>query len=138
MRRIEPHTLWIGHAGDARNVGLVRGVGVRAFVDLAASDPPAAVSREVAYLRFPIVDGGGNDAWMVRRAVEAVAGLVRDGVPTLVFCGAGMSRSPSVAAAGLALALGREPDDLLRLVTEGQPADVSPTLWAEVRRAVGR
>lgn len=136
MRRVEPHAFWIGHAGDPRNVAAVRAAGVVAFVDLAASDPPAPVARDAVYLRFPIVDGGGNDAWLIRVAVNVVTELIRGAVPTLVFCGAGMSRSPCVAAAGLARARGLDPDEALRQVTAGGAADVSPSLWAEIRTAV--
>jgi hypothetical protein len=136
MHRVESHPIWVGHAGDARNVAAVRGAGVRAFIDLAASDPPAPVARDAVYLRFPIVDGGGNEGWLVRAAVTAVATLVRDGVPTPVFRGAGMSRSPCITAAGMAQVTGTDPDAALALITAGHPADVSPTLWAEVRAAI--
>jgi hypothetical protein len=47
------------------------------------------LTRELVYCRFPLVDGAGNPPWLLRAAVETVAGFVRAGVPTLVFCGPG-------------------------------------------------
>src|SRR3954454_1421008 len=106
MRAIPGHPLWLGHVGDARDLRRVLSAGILAVVDLALNEPPAAVTRELVYCRFPLVDGSGNPPWLLRSAVEAVAGLVRSGTPTLVYCGAGMSRTPAVAAAALSRAVG--------------------------------
>ena len=53
-------------------------------------------------------------------------------VPTLVYCGAGMSRSPAVVAAALSIVQGGSPEDRLREVVAGHPHDVSPQLWEAV------
>jgi protein-tyrosine phosphatase len=66
-------------------------------------------------------------------AIETVASLLRAEIPTLVFCRAGMSRSPSVVAAALSLVEGGSPEDRLRQVVAGHPHDVSPQLWTTVR-----
>ena len=47
MRRIRDLPLWIGHAGDVRNTRLVLETGIRAVVDLAIEEPPAALAREL-------------------------------------------------------------------------------------------
>jgi hypothetical protein len=107
-------------------------------VDLALNEPVPTLTRELVYCRFPLVDGGGNPPWLVRAALEAVAGLVRAGVPTLVFCGAGMSRSPAVAAAALSLAFGEPPGACLDLVAGDGPHDVSAGLWRELVEAIRR
>lgn len=73
---------------------------------------------------------------MLRLAVDAVVGLLRSGVPTLVFCGAGMSRTPCVAGAALALSRGCAFSEGLAAVTASGPADVLPGLWAEVQAAL--
>jgi protein-tyrosine phosphatase len=85
------------------------------------------------YLRFPIVDNEGNPEWLLRAAVEAVTGLLRAGVPTLVACSAGASRSPAVAAVALARWLGVSPEDGLKRIGNG---DVSVTLWRELNAMV--
>lgn len=136
MRRILGYSLWIGHAGVLRDPAMVADSGVRAVVDLALNEPPAVVRRELVACRFPLIDGEGNPPWLLQAAAEAVAGLVRDGIPTLVCCGNGMSRSPAIAAAAMALARGISPDEALELATRGGPADVSPALWRDVLAAV--
>ena len=53
---------------------------------------------------------------MLRAAVELVAGLIRDAVPTLVGCGAGLSRSPCIAGAAIARVRGCPADEGLNTV----------------------
>lgn len=137
MRRIPDYPLWLGHVGDARDAGGLLSAGVDALVDLAINEPPVAPTRELVYCRFPLIDGGGNPRWLLRAAVETVAGLIRDGVPTLVYCGAGMSRSPSVAGTAIALVRGCRPEEGLALALSSSRADVSPALWAEIRAVIG-
>ena len=111
-------------------------IGIAAVVDLAMNEPLAVLPRELVYLRFPIVDGAGNAPWLLRAAADAVASLMRAGVVTLIYCGAGMSRTPAIAAAGLAKAFQMPLDDALISVCDGAPADISSALWAEVRSTV--
>jgi hypothetical protein len=136
MRQVPGYPLWLGHVGDVRDLRGVLAAGVLAVVDLALNEPPAAVTRELAYLRFPLVDGPGNPPWLLHAAVEAVAGLLRSQVPTLVYCSNGLSRSPCVAGAAIALARGLSPAEGLTLAARSGPADVSPGLWAEVQAVV--
>ena len=89
MRRVPGSSLWLGHVGDARDLVALTESGVEAVVDLAHEEAPLSLLRELAYCRFPLIDGQGNPPWLLRAAVETVAGLVRSGVPTLVYCGRG-------------------------------------------------
>ena len=75
--------------------------GIKAIVQLAMEEPPLQPPRELVYLRFPLLDGTGNDPNMLHLAISCVATLIRQGTPTLVCCGGGMSRSPAVVAAAL-------------------------------------
>jgi hypothetical protein len=135
MRRIEPYALWLGHVGDARDPRRVLDAGITALVDLALEELPAVKLREVVYCRFPLEDGTGNAPKLLRLAVQTVAGFLRAGTPTLVFCGAGLSRSPAIAAAALALYTGQSCGECLALLKQFGPGDVSPGLWQEVRQA---
>ncbi len=135
MRQIQPHSLWLGHVGDARDLRRVLSLGITALVDLALNEPPVTVTRELVYCRFPLLDGLGNPQWLLRLAVETTSTFLRAGTPTLVFCSGGMSRSPTVVAAALALVSGRTPDQCLAEVTQAAPADVSLALWQEVLAA---
>ena len=79
-----------------------------------------------------MIDGAENPRWLIRAAVETVASLVRQGTPTLVCCGAGMSRAPAVAGAAVALLRECPPEEGLTVVCRPGRADVSPALWDEV------
>jgi hypothetical protein len=132
MRRIEPYLLWIGHAGDCRDFRALFGAGVEAVVQLAADEPAVAMPRELISCRFPLVDAAGNRREILEIAIKTVAELIRMHVPTLVCCGAGMSRSPSIAAAALSLVSSDSPHECLRQVTDGNASDVSGGLWKEI------
>ncbi len=136
MRPVPHSPLFLGHAGDLRDPRALFAAGTEAVVELADAEPGAELPRSLTRLRFPLADGADNPPHLVRLAVESVAALVRAGVPTLVSCSAGMSRSVVVAAAGLALAGRRDFAECLARVTASGPADVSPGFLAAVRRAL--
>jgi len=130
MRQIGNHPLWIGTARDARDLQLVLAAGIHAVVDLAAEEPPANLGRDLIYLRFPIVDGGGNEEKRLRSLMAALTSLIRDRVPTLVACRLGMSRSPTVAAVAFGQVHGLSVASVMKLM-DG-PRDVSPSLLREL------
>ena len=133
MREILPNQLWIGNAGDARDPeGLLR-VGVEAVINLAAEEPSPVLPRMMTYCHFLIVDGAPDDQATLRVAIQTVVSLLKNQVPTLVYCGSGMSRSPAVVAAALAIVQCGTPEEKLREVVTGHPHDVSPQLWEAVR-----
>jgi protein-tyrosine phosphatase len=131
MRQLGDHPLWIGNARDARDLQGVFATGVEAIVDLAAEEWPASPTRDLVYLRFPIVDGGGNDPKVLRSLMGSLTSLIRDRVPTLVACRLGMSRSPTVAAVAYGLVHGIPALDVMSMI-EG-PRDVSPSLLRELK-----
>ncbi|MBY0460374.1 MAG: hypothetical protein K2V38_23920, partial [Gemmataceae bacterium] len=85
MRRIPGYPLWVGSTAAARDLRAILAADIAAVVDLALSEPPPPLTRELVYCRFPLVDGAGNPPWLLRAAIETAARLVRAGVPTLVF-----------------------------------------------------
>jgi protein-tyrosine phosphatase len=114
----------------------VLAAGITAIVDLASNELPVAVTRELAYCRFPLVDAAANEDWLLRGAIETTASFLRSGEPTLVCCGAGMSRAPAIVAAALALVDGSSPQDRLTFVARSGACDVSPYFWEQVSRLV--
>jgi hypothetical protein len=136
MRQVAGRALWLGNAGDLRNPGAVLAAGVTAVVELADSEPFAALPRDLVRCRFPLSDGGENPRWLLRMAADSVAALLRAGAPVLVCCSAGMSRSVSVAAGGVALAEGSPLAEALAAVVGVGPADVSPGLLTQVRESL--
>lgn len=136
MRQIPPHALWLGHVGDVRDWRAVFDAGIQAIIDLAGNEAPAIPPRELTYQRFPLVDGAGNPDWLLKLACHTVADLLCAEVPTLVYCSAGMSRSPVVAAAAIAMRTNRTLDEALTSVRQAGDLDVSPALWAAIGNCV--
>ena len=133
MREIIPGKLWLGNAADAHNVESIMQAGILAVIDLAAEQPIPALPRSLVYCRFPILDGQQTSQAVLRAAIEAIVSLLNKEFPTLVYCSAGMSRSPAVVAGALSVLQGGSPDDRLRQIALGHPHDVSPQLWQDVR-----
>ena len=127
--------LWVGHAGDGRDFARLHALGIEAVVQLAAEEPPPALPRALISHRIPLLDGPGNPPAYLTLAIGTVAALLRAGIPALVSCGMGLSRSPAIAAAAIARLEDIPPDDALRALAAFHPVDVSPGLWAEVRIA---
>ena len=132
MRRIGNRALWIGPAINTAGLRAVHEQGIEALVDLAINEPVPQLTRELIYCRFPIVDGSGNRPELLRIAIMTTAHLIRTGMPTLVFCSGGMSRSPAIAAAALAVASGQSPEGCLVEVIASGPRDLSPSLWSDL------
>ncbi len=106
--------------------------GIVAVVNLALEELSPTLPRSTLYCRFPSADGEQGSSKILRMAIETLLSLLNKQIPTLVYCGAGMSRSPAVVAAALSIVEGGGPDEQLRRVVDGHPHDVSPLLWRDV------
>jgi protein-tyrosine phosphatase len=135
MREILPSQLWIGNAGDGRDPERLLWAGVVALINVAAEEPSPVLPRSMVYCHFPLTDGVPDDPRVLGVAIQTVVSLLNEQIPTLVYCGAGMSRSPAVVAAALSIAKGGSPDEKLKEIVAGHPHDVSPDLWEAVCRA---
>jgi protein-tyrosine phosphatase len=133
MRQLAPH-LWIGHAGDARNLPVLHEHGIRAVVDLAAEEPPAELSRDLLYFRIPLTDDDLNEDWLLRAAVDTTVRFIQENVPVLVACSGGMSRSPLIVAAALSNFHDTPIEETLKAVLADGPRQVSPGLWESLSR----
>jgi hypothetical protein len=133
VNQIQPYALWLGHDGDGRDNKSLFKLGIRAVVQLAVEMLPLGPPRELIYCRFPLVDGPGNDADLLQLAISTLAAFLQGKVPTLVCCGASMSRSPALAAAALSRTQARSPEECLEQIARQHPTDVSPAFWNEVR-----
>lgn len=135
MYEIFPSRLWAGNIRDARDVRNVLNLGVEAIVDLACNEMPVTVPRDITYLRFPVIDATGNSPQLLRLAVETTVTLIGNEIPVFVFCSAGISRTPAILAAAIAIARRRDADTVLKELGEQMPHDVLPGLWNEVKEA---
>jgi hypothetical protein len=138
MHEVILNRLWIGNSLEARELRSLLDMGVAAMVDLAIEELPPTVVRELVYCRIPLIDGASNPPERLRLAVETITSLIRSDTPTFVFCGAGMSRSPSITAAAIAVIEGADPNVVLQRIVAGFPHDVSPALWQEVTECLQR
>ena len=138
MHEVISGRLWIGNAVEARELGRLLEMGIAALVDLAMEELPASVVRELVYCRIPLIDGASNPPERLQLAVQTVASLIRQETPTFVFCGAGISRSPAITAAALAVVESADPNVVLQRIVAGYPHDVSPALWQEVTACLQR
>jgi hypothetical protein len=132
MNEIEGHLLWVGHAGDGRAFQQLFAAGIQVVVQVAAEEMPPQPPRDLICCHFPLLDGAGNRPQLLSLAISTVASVLRMRMPTLVCCGAGMSRSPAIAAAALAVVHGEAPEKWLERITRCHPSDVSPGLWNEL------
>ncbi|MFT5526205.1 MAG: hypothetical protein ACI9G1_003963 [Pirellulaceae bacterium] len=136
MIEILPDRLWLGNAHDARNPSAVHQRGIRAILDLAHDEPPIVGYRDLIVSRVPLVDASGNDVLLLRIAISQAVSLLKNDVPTLIACSAGLSRTPAIAAAALSIHKNRDPDDVLNELIAQRPHDVSPTLWNDVKNVL--
>lgn len=135
MREVIRQKLWLGTTADRRDVAQLHDRAISAVVDLAYEEPPASLPREITCCRFPLLDGSGNDPQLLGVVIQVTASLIRRQIPTLVSCSGGMSRSPAIAAAALALVGDVSPDGTLQGLVADVPHDVSPSLWSDVKVA---
>lgn len=133
IRSIHSNVLYLGNAFDARDLTRLYEHEIVAVVDLAINEVPAQLAREMIYCRFPIVDGDGSSEAVIEMAIRTTVLLLQLQQRTLIACSAGMSRSPAVAAAALALLTNRPPEDCLLDIVANAPHDVSPTLWRRIK-----
>ena len=134
MREILPNQVWIGNAGDGRDAERLLQAGVVAVINLAAEERSPVLPRSMIYCHFPLTDGAPDDLRLLDVAIQTVVSLLKKRIPTLLYCGAGMSRSPAIVAAALSIVQGGSPEDRLKEIVAGHPHDVSPHLWEAVKR----
>jgi protein-tyrosine phosphatase len=138
MRKIEPYSLWLGPVVDAWDLPAIHQFGIEAVVDLASNEAPIKLTRDLTYCRFPVVDGGGNNLSKLRLAIDTVEFLLCAGVSTFLFCSAGMSRSPAVAAAAIARVSGQPLIDALTQIAVGHAHDVSAGLICDIQTVLAK
>lgn len=133
MQCVIDNRLWIGNSSEARDVANLIDQDFKVIVDLAVEAPPAVLSRELTYLRFPIYDGIGNDKKVLAGAIQTIAFMLsQEDIKIAVSCSMGLSRSPAIVAAALALRENQAAEDSLTQINNKVACDVSPGLWSEV------
>jgi protein-tyrosine phosphatase len=133
MHCVTDNVLWIGNSFDARNSFDLLDQGLNVVVDLAIEEGTATHPREIVYLRFPIMDGIGNDKPVLEAAIRTISTLISiHGLRVAVCCSMGLSRSPALAAAAIALVQNQTPEESLSQLISRMNCDVSPGFWSEI------
>ena len=138
IREVYPDRLCLGNAIDIRDLRLLYENRIAAIVDLAINERPAQPARDTIYFRIPIIDGDGTAIPIIEMAVGCVVMLMEKNVRTIVACSAGMSRSPAIVAAAIAIVTRTSPNDCLAAIASDGPHDVSPILWSHVTTVYNR
>jgi len=84
------------------------------------------------YCRFPLVDASGNEEVQLTLAVSTLTKLLENRISTLVICSGGISRSPAIASAALALVLKSSLAEAIAKIIPHHPVDISPGLWRDL------
>ena len=133
MREIIPGLVWIGNARDGSDIKGALEKGIEAVVHLAMEEPPVLFPREVMYCRFPLIDGEGNPASILKTAIATISMLIQAKISILATCSGGMSRSPAIVAAAISLAINEPASEWLKKVAEMGPHDVAAALWKDIQ-----
>jgi protein-tyrosine phosphatase len=136
MRIIIPGRLWIGNLGDLDSPRPILDAGAEAVVQLSAEEVLPNLPRDLIVCRFPLIDGEGNESTVLRLAVACVGELLKNGIPVLVCCSGGMSRSPTIAAAAVSFVESRPVDEVVQTISAVGPIDISPAFWNDVVRTL--
>lgn len=133
MRCVIPNVLWIGNARDARDVRTVLGFEITTVIDLAIEEPPITFPRDICYCRFPLHDSNDNARPLLINAIRTTATLIAERSPTMIACSMGMSRSPAIASAALAIAHDMTLDEAISMILQSGPCDISPALFSDLQ-----
>jgi len=87
-------------AGDS---AVLQQSNIDSVVSLTHRDPESGFPDAVAVSQYPMMDGPRNEREPFQEAVKQILSDLKRGKTVLVHCNRGASRSPSVAAAAVAL-----------------------------------
>ncbi len=77
---------------------------------------------------YDLIDGDGNDLWLLRRCVEDLGRLAASRAPVLVHCHAGRSRSAVVVAAHLMKIMNLEAAQAVAVIASKRDINIAPAL----------
>jgi hypothetical protein len=133
MDRVD-ESVFVGTLEDAGDESQLRRHGVDTVVSLTYGDPEAGFPDFVSVFGAAMMDGPRNEKAAFESAVERVLASLQSGESVLVHCSRGASRSPSVAAAAIAVHRGIDVEEAFEQVGQRRAGfDPHDTL---VRRAV--
>ena len=136
MFELLPKQLRVANAIEVRDAKLLFETEIAAVVDVAYEESPARLPRQFVYCRYPLNDGGGNSATMIRLAVRTLVELIRAEMPTAIACSAGVSRSPTIAALAVAELKTVSPNTILQQIAKQRPLQLNAVFWNDALAAL--
>jgi hypothetical protein len=121
MDRVGPD-LYVGTVEDAGDSELLGQAGVSSVVSLTFDGPDQGFPSGVDVFRSSMMDGPRCDRDSFESAVRETVSFLERGETVLVHCSRGASRSPSVAAAAVALHQSTGIDEAFQQVGESREA----------------
>ena len=122
MRKVTGFPLWLGHAGDVRDPAAVLEAGISAVVCVAGSEPvPSLPAQAASIAAFRWSTAPTIQSGFCERRSRRWRGCCAPGLPHCCTVRAGISRSPAVAGAAIALASGCSPEEGLIAATRSAP-----------------
>ena len=124
--------LYLGGIKDAERLAADNSAGITAVISLCAEEV-VPKRRDVKYVRIPIDDARPISRPQFEAVMSAIAKHIRGG-KVLLHCGAGMSRSPVMAASWIHRCGYLHIESALLEIAELRPTiDPSPTLLRSVK-----
>jgi len=131
------YELYIGDFQDASRPEKLQERGVNSVLKLTYQDPKEGYPDSVEVHEFIMVDGPRNEYEVFVEAVERLLELFESGNTVFAHCNAGMSRSPTVSAAAIALHESMEFESALDKIRESRNIQPHPALLKQANDAVG-
>lgn len=129
----------IGSITEAESVEILRvnGFGsALALNTLAKAPPPAIEQLKLPFHSQYLKDGSGNSDRTLRTAVNLLAELAAQHPPVLVYCTAGINRSPVIVAGYIALKNNLSFSAALKIVATKREVSIDRSLLDEVQKAL--
>lgn len=100
MNRISDR-IYLGDSYDARTRDILDESKITAILNVAGDLLQDSLGR--TYVHAPLIDGPGNENHHMASAISELARLYKEGHTILIHCHMGVSRSPTVLAAFIAI-----------------------------------
>jgi protein-tyrosine phosphatase len=99
---IVPGLLWLGNIEASKDTELLKKEGITTVINTSTGGLIHS-NDGINRIWHPLLDGPGNNQKQMDDAINDVVTLIKNKVPTLVHCRAGVSRSATVLCAAFAL-----------------------------------
>lgn len=100
---IRDTNIFIGNSNDARDIDHLRILGIKSVLNVANDLEDPWFHGDFRNYKVSLRDGEGNQLYQYVLALQVLLTLLSRGEKVLLHCGAGVSRSPGIAAAALVL-----------------------------------